>query len=162
MGEALVSGLIVQQQAAPQIQPLDKALALAVILILLEAAVILPIMREVALAVFLAQVVMRHIPDNTWALMEMQEVALALPTAQVPISPVVMVFLELAVKQTLMLDTCLPLVLIQVMVLTLLVAEEAVQPIKVVAMVAVEAIMVLAVGLEAVEAEVPTLGAATA
>ena len=66
MEEALVSGLIVQQQAAPQIQPLDKALALAVILILLEAAVIIPIMREGALVGFLAQVVMLLIPDNTW------------------------------------------------------------------------------------------------
>ena len=60
------------------------------------------------------------------------------------------------------LDICRLLDLIQVLALTLSVAEEAVQPIKVVAMVAVEAIMVLAVGLEAVEAEVATLGAATA
>ena len=88
--------------------------------------------------------------------------ALALPTAQVFISQVVMVFLELAGKQTPMLDICLPRAFSRVLVLMLSVAEEAVQPIKEEAMVAVEAIMVLAVGLEAVEAEVATLGAATA
>ena len=49
-----------------------------------------------------------------------------------------------------------------ILVLMLLVAEEAVQPIKEEAMVAVEAIMVLAVGLLAVEAEALTLGAVTA
>jgi hypothetical protein len=61
-----------------------------------------------------------------------------------------------------MLDICLPLALSRVLVLMLSVAEEAVQPIKEEAMVAVEAIMVLAVGLLAVEAEALTLGAVTA